>query len=88
MKRVKGFGYDTEKDMDAIEHIDKQPHQGNYILNLVRADMNKKRLDKGSIRDIVRKEIEKYLEDADVEIKTKEKLVSINAQEVMNILDM
>lgn len=27
MKKVKGFSYDTEKDKDVIEHIEKQPTQ-------------------------------------------------------------
>ena len=81
MIKVKGFGYDTEKDKNVIEHIQKQPHQANYIWSLVRQDMNKE-----SIEEIVRKQIEKYLEN--MNLTKKEETVSIDTEEVLNILNL
>lgn len=60
MKKIKGFIYDTEKDKDIIEHIEKQPHQANYILNLVKKDMNKKN---NEIEHLVKKYVNELLKN-------------------------
>lgn len=80
MKRVKGFSFETEEDKDIINHIESQPNQSMYIKELVRKDMRAT-----SIEEIVRQQIEKYLEG--LEFK-KEKSVSIDTDEVMNILQL
>jgi len=79
MKKVKGFNFDTIKDRDVIEHIEKQPNQSSYIKELVRRDMNKE-----GIEEIVRKQIEKYLEG--LEVKRKDNDMPINADSIMDIL--
>lgn len=81
MLKVKGFSYDIETDKDVIDHIKTQPNGSRYVWNLVRKDMNKE-----SIEVIIRREIDKYLEG--VEIKSKERTVEINQEELMNILQM
>lgn len=86
MKKVKGFGYDTVKDADVIAHIKKQPHEGQYIINLVRKDMNKEEINKETIKKIIRKEIEKYLEGLNLE--TKPPIPEIDTEEIMKIIDM
>ena len=62
MKNTKGFSYDTEKHMDVINHIEKQPHQANYIIELVRADMYKIGND---IEELVKKYVKKYCKEVD-----------------------
>lgn len=58
MKKVKGFSYDTIKDKDVIEQIDKQGNGSQYIKDLIREDM------KGSnIQELVRKAVDEYLEE-------------------------
>lgn len=82
MKKVKGFSYDTEKDKDVIEYIQKQPHQANYIWNLVRKDMQS---NNDQIEDMVRKYVEKILKEKNIEIKDKKK-TNISKNEVMEFL--
>lgn len=81
MKKVKGFSFDTEKDKEIIEHLEKQPNMSSYIKELVRKDMNKE-----SIEEIVRKQIEKYLQG--FEIKRKDNDTNINTASIMDILRM
>lgn len=82
MKKTKGFAYDTEKDKDVIEHIEKQPVQNQYIWNLVRADMNK--LD-NNIENLVKEYVEKILRDKNLEINTKSKIELDNVMDLLNI---
>ena len=65
MKKIKGFSYDTQKDMDAIDHIAQQPHQANYILNLVRDDM----VEKISMEDLVKMYVREYCKEMNISIK-------------------
>lgn len=60
MKKTKGFSYDTNKDMDVINHIEKQPHQANYILSVIRSDMSKP---KDEIQILVKKYVEELFND-------------------------
>lgn len=83
MKKVKGFSYDTEKDMDIIKHIEKQPHQANYIINLVRKDIQQ---NSNEIENIVRKCVEKILKDKNIEIKSNEN--SINKNDINQLLNI
>lgn len=58
MKKVKGFSYDTIKDKDVIDHIDKQGNGSQFIWDLVKKDM------KGSdMQELVRKAVDEYLEE-------------------------
>ncbi len=84
MKRVKGFSYDTEKDKDVIDYIEKQPHQANYILNLIRNDMCKKDND---IEILVRKYVEDILKDKSIKT-TDNKNNKISKENVMDLLKM
>lgn len=79
MKKTKGFSYDTEIDADVIEHIEKQALQNKYILDLVRADMNKSESD---IEEIVKKYVEKALKDKNVKIK------SVDRVELNSVMDL
>jgi len=81
MKKVKGFSFDTEKDKEILEYIEKQPNMSSYIKELIRKDMRKE-----SIDEIVRKQIEKYLEG--FEIKKKDNDTNINTASIMDILRM
>lgn len=81
MKRVKGFNFDTVEDREIIEHIENQPNQSSYIKELVRKDMNKE-----SIEEIIKKQIEKYLEG--FEMKSTEKSTQIDVSEIQNILQI
>mgnify|MGYP000995002691 CR=1 FL=1 len=83
MKKVKGFSYDTEKDMDIIKHIEKQPHQANYIINLVRKDIQQ---NSNEIENIVRKCVKKILKDKNIEIKSNEN--SINKNDINQLLNI
>lgn len=82
MKKIKGFSYDTEADMDVIEHIEKQPLQNKYILDLVRADMNKT---DNYIEDIVKKYVEKVLKDKSVKIESADKIELNSVMDLLNI---
>ena len=83
MKKVKGFSYDTEKDKDVIEHIEKQPHQANYIIELIRKDMNNKN---DKIEELVKKYVKEILKNKNIELKEKNKRVS--KDDVMDLLSI
>lgn len=85
MKKVKGFSYDTEKDKDVIEYIEKQPHQANYIWNLVRKDMCKT---ESEVEELVRKYIEKYLKDKKIDIKEESKISFDDVKNLLNLGNM
>lgn len=85
MKKVKGFSYDTEKDKDVIEYIEKQPHQANYIWNLVRKDMCKT---ESEIEELVKKYIEKYLKDKKIDIKEESKISFDDVKNLLNLGNM
>ena len=61
MNKTKGFSYDPEKDMDVINHIEKQPHQANYILSVIRSDMSKQKEE--SLEAIIERCVEKLLKN-------------------------
>lgn len=84
MKKVKGFSYNTEKDKDVIEYIEKQPHQANYILNLIRKDMNKKN---NELEYLVKKYVEELLKDKKMTIKTNQN-DNITKENVMDLLNI
>lgn len=83
MKKVKGFSYDTEKDKDVIEHIEKQPHQANYIIELIRKDMNNKN---DKIEELVKKYVKEILKDKNIELKENNNRVS--KDDVMDLLSI
>lgn len=83
MKKVKGFSYDTEKDKDVIEHIEKQPHQANYIIELIRKDMNNKN---DEIEELVKKYVKEILKNKNIELKENNNRVSKN--DVMDLLNI
>lgn len=85
MKKVKGFSYDTEKDKDVIEYIEKQPHQANYIWNLVRKDMCKT---ESEVEELVKKYIEKYLKDKKIDIKEESKISFDDVKNLLNLGNM
>lgn len=83
MKKVKGFSYDTEKDKDVIEHIEKQPHQANYIIELIRKDMNNKN---DKIEELVKKYVKEILKNKNIELKENNNRVS--KDDVMDLLSI
>lgn len=85
MKKTKGFSYDTEKDMDVINHIEKQPHQANYILELVRSDMFK--LKDTDIEKMVKKYVREYCESLNLSSKEVEEN-KIGIGNVMDLLNL
>lgn len=58
MYKTKGFGYDTVKDKDVMDHIAKQGNGSLYIWTLVRKDMKD-----GDIQDLIKKEVDNYMEE-------------------------
>ncbi len=83
MKKIKGFSYDTEKDKDVIEYIKRQPHQANYILNLVREDMNKQN---NEIEILVKRYVSEILKEKNIEVEDK-KDNTITKENVMDLLN-
>lgn len=84
MKKVKGFVYHTKKDIDVIKYIEKQPHQSNYIWNLVREDMNKKH---NKIEELVRKYVEKILKEKNIDIN-KSHEVKVTDSDISQLLNI
>jgi len=82
MKKVKGFSFNTVDDKDIIDYLDEQTNQSGYIKELIRKDMKQ-----NNIEEIVKKQIEKYLENLNLTTK-KEETVQIDTAEVMNILNL
>ena len=83
MKKVKGFSYDTEIDKDVIEHIEKQPHQSNYIWSLVRADMSRSNSD---MEHLVRKYVNEILKEKNIKGTIQEtKIKKTDIQQLLNI---
>lgn len=82
MRKVKGFSYDTEKDKDVIEHIEKQPLQNKYVWDLIRVDMNKS---ENEIEVLVEKYVREMLKGMDVK-KVDDNKVDINS--VMDLLNL
>lgn len=84
MKKIKGFSYDTEKDKDVIQYIEKQPHQANYIIELIRKDMSNKN---DKIEELVKKYVKEILKDKNIETKSNEKENNISKNEVVDLLN-
>lgn len=83
MKKVKGFSFNTETDKNLLDHLNNQPNQSNYIKELIRKDMQD-----NSIEEIIKRHIQDYLENMDIKADKKEETVSIDTDEVMNILNL
>lgn len=81
MRKVKGFSYDPVEDKDVIEHLNKQQNSSVYIKELIRKDMQN-----NSIEEIVRQQIEKYLQELDISAGAKGNGLSMDAEEIRNIL--
>jgi len=81
MKIVKGFSFNTIEDKELLDHLDNQTNRSGYIRELIKKDMKE-----NSIEELIKSQIEKYLEGID--IKTKEETVSIDTAEVLNILNL
>lgn len=58
MNKTKGFNFDTEKDKDVLDHIEKQGNQSEYIKRLVRDDMKR-----NSLESIIRREVDRHLKE-------------------------
>lgn len=86
MKKVKGFTYDVEKDKDVIEHINKQPNNSAYLIDLVRKDINRK---DDLTLEIIRNEIKKYIEN-NVKFDSFDRVDSSNnlQEDLKNITDI
>lgn len=83
MRRTKGFSYDPEKDFDVMQHIAGQQNGSQYIWDLVRRDMSE-----NSIEEMVRKQIEKYLQGMDLSAGKEKDAMDIDANDIKNILDL
>ncbi|MTI47860.1 MAG: hypothetical protein FH761_08465 [Firmicutes bacterium] len=81
MNKVKGFSYDTKKHEKIIVYVESQQNQSKYIWSLVKRDMEKK-----SIEEIVKKEIQKALSNMKLDIKKEEP--KIDPSEINSILAM
>lgn len=81
--KTKGFGYDPVKDKAVIDYIDQQQNKSKYILDLVRQDMKK-----NDIEEIVKRQVEKYLQGCELQAGKKEKGIEIDANEINNILNL
>lgn len=82
MRKTKSFSYDEEKDKNVIQYLDKMSNASAYIVNLIKADMNKK----SSFSDEQKREIlniiQQYVNDNEISV-TKSKVDS----EVLSALD-
>lgn len=82
--KTKGFSYDPEEDMDVIDHLDKQPNFSLYLKELVRKDMKN-----NSIEEIVKRQIEKYLQGMNLSAGINNKnTMEISELDIKNILDL
>lgn len=82
MRKTKGFSYDPAKDKDVMEHI-RRNGGSQYVWELVRKDMKA-----NSIEDLIRRQIEKYLQGMN-RLAGKEKIVmDIDETDIKNILDL
>lgn len=57
MQKVKGFTYDTERDKEVIDYIDRQGNGSKYIWSLVKKDM-----EENNVETIVRRILNEHLE--------------------------
>lgn len=82
--KVKGFSYHIEKDIDVIEYIKKQPNEANYIIGLIRSDMNKTDND---IEALVKKYVEELLRDKSIQFEDKKEgnISKDNIADLLNI---
>jgi len=81
MRKTKGFSYDPKKDWDVINHINKQPNGSQYVWNLVRKDMQE-----NDIEEIIKKQIEKYLQEINLPAGTKS--INISKTDIEDILNL
>lgn len=84
MNKTKGFNYDTEKDMDVIRHIAKQPNQSQYILDLVRKDM----ANKNSFENTIEKYVIKILRDKNIKVTENNSEIKINKKDINQLLNI
>jgi hypothetical protein len=81
--KTKGFCYDPVKDKAVIDHIDSQQNGSQYIWELVRKDMTE-----NNIEEVVRKQIEKYLQGLELSTGNNKKTIDINENDIKDILGM
>lgn len=80
---VKGFSYHIIRDADVIEHIKKQPNEANYIIGLIRADMN----EPDDIELLVKKYVEELLKNKNIKLDNK-KEGNISKDSVADLLNI
>ena len=82
--KVKGFSYHIENDIDVIEHIKKQPNEANYIIGLIRSDMNK--ID-NDIETLVKKYVKELLKSKSIQFDDKKEgnISKDNIADLLNI---
>lgn len=80
--KTKGFSYHIENDRDTIKHIENQPNQSSYILNLVRKDM-----DGDNLELIVKKYVEELLENKEIKSVNK-KANNISKDNIVDLLNI
>jgi hypothetical protein len=84
VRKTKSFSYDEEKDKKIIEHLDKISNASAYIVNLIRADMNRKNTFSDEQKKEILNIIQQYISDNEISVtESKEKVDS----EVLNALD-
>lgn len=84
MKKTKGFSYDTKKDKDVIEHIEKQPIQNKYVWDLVREDMNQT---ENKLESMVKNYVDMILKSKNIKFEGK-KENDISKDDVANLLNI
>lgn len=66
MRKTKSFSYDEDKDKKVIDYLNSMDNSSAYIVNLLRADMNKK----STFTDEQKKEIvniiQQYINDNEI----------------------
>lgn len=83
MRKTKGFSYDPETDKDVMEHIDKQQNGSQYVWDLVRRDIKE-----NDIEEVIRRQIEKYLQGLELTAGYKKDSVDIDESELKNIMNL
>lgn len=84
MRKTKSFSYDEQNDKEVIKHLDKMSNASAYIVNLIRADMNKKSSFTDDQKREIFKIIQQYISENEIVVtKSKDEVDS----EVLNALD-
>ncbi|MFT8352618.1 hypothetical protein [Clostridium saccharoperbutylacetonicum] len=87
MRKTKSFSYDEDKDKKVIEYLSSMDNSSAYIVNLIRADMNKKSIFTDEQKNEILKIIQQYITDNELSVTSSNEKVDSDILEALGQFD-